>query len=194
MYSADLARSPDGHWWAMADRTQAPSGARYALENRLVTTRVVPDVFRASQVRRLASFFQTYREALGQLVLPHRENPRTVLLTPGPYNETYFEHAFMACYLGYTLVEGGDLVVRDNHLFLKTLGGLLSVDVIVRRQDDHFCDPLELRGDSMECRAWSRRFGQETSPSPTPSVPDWPSLPPTRLSCRACAAFYWARN
>ena len=78
-----------------------------------------------------------------------RENPRIVLLTPGPYNETYFEHAFLARYLGYTLVEGGDLTVRDNRVFLKTLGGLLPVDVIVRRQDDHFCDPLELRGDSM---------------------------------------------
>ena len=149
MYSADLARSPDGQWWVLADRTQAPSGAGYALENRLVTTRVLPDVFRATHVRRLASFFQTYRDALRQLVPPHRENPRTVLLTPGPYNETYFEHAFMARYLGYTLVEGGDLTVRDNHVFLKTLGGLLPVDVIVRRQDDHFCDPLELRGDSM---------------------------------------------
>ena len=78
-----------------------------------------------------------------------RENPRIVVLTPGPYNETYFEHAFLARYLGYTLVEGGDLTVRENRVFLKTLGGLLPVDVIVRRQDDHFCDPLELRGDSM---------------------------------------------
>lgn len=149
MYSADLARSPDGQWWVLADRTQAPSGAGYALENRLVTTRVLPDVFRASHVRRLASFFQTYRDALRQLVPSHRENPRIVLLTPGPYNETYFEHAFMARYLGYTLVEGGDLTVRDDHVFMKTLGGLLPVDVIVRRQDDHFCDPLELRADSM---------------------------------------------
>ena len=83
------------------------------------------------------------------MVPVQRENPRIVVLTPGPYNETYFEHAFLARYLGYTLVEGGDLTVRENHVFLKTLGGLLPVDVIVRRQDDHFCDPLELRGDSM---------------------------------------------
>jgi uncharacterized circularly permuted ATP-grasp superfamily protein/uncharacterized alpha-E superfamily protein len=149
MYAADLARSPDGQWWVLADRTQSPSGAGYALENRLVTTRVLPDVFRASHVRRLANFFQTYREALERLVPSNRENPRIVLLTPGPYNETYFEHAFLARYLGYTLVEGGDLTVRDNRVFLKTLGGLLPVDVIVRRQDDQFCDPLELRGDSM---------------------------------------------
>jgi len=149
MYAADLARSPDGQWWVLADRTQAPSGAGYALENRLVTTRVLPDVFRASHVRRLANFFQTYRDALQRLVPSNRENPRIVLLTPGPYNETYFEHAFLARYLGYTLVEGGDLTVRDNRVYLKTLGGLLPVDVIVRRQDDQFCDPLELRRDSM---------------------------------------------
>jgi uncharacterized circularly permuted ATP-grasp superfamily protein len=110
---------------------------------------VLPDVFRSSHVRRLAPFFQAYRDALLRLVPAKRENPRIVVLTPGPYNETYFEHAFLARYLGYTLVEGGDLTVRDNHVFLKTLGGLLPVDVIVRRQDDQFCDPLELRGDSM---------------------------------------------
>jgi uncharacterized circularly permuted ATP-grasp superfamily protein/uncharacterized alpha-E superfamily protein len=149
MYAADLARSPDGQWWVLADRTQSPSGAGYALENRLVTTRVLPDVFRASHIRRLANFFQNYRDALQRLVPANRENPRIVLLTPGPYNETYFEHAFLARYLGYTLVEGGDLTVRDNRVYMKTLGGLLPVDVIVRRQDDQFCDPLELRGDSM---------------------------------------------
>ena len=148
-YSADLARSPDGQWWVLADRTQAPSGAGYALENRLVTTRVLPDIFRASHVRRLANYFQAYRNALLRMVPVKRENPRIVVLTPGPYNETYFEHAFLARYLGYTLVEGGDLTVRENSVFLKTLGGLLPVDVIVRRQDDHFCDPLELRSDSM---------------------------------------------
>ncbi len=149
MYSADLARSPDGQWWVLADRTQAPSGAGYALENRLVTTRVMPDVFRASHVRRVANYFQAYRNALQRMVPVKRENPRIVVLTPGPYNETYFEHAFLARYLGYTLVEGADLTVRENRVYLKTLGGLLPVDVIVRRQDDAFCDPLELRGDSM---------------------------------------------
>ena len=148
-YSADLARSPDGQWWVIADRTQTPSGAGYALENRLVSQRVLPDVFRATHVRRLADFFQSYREALRSLVPHHHDNPRIVLLTPGPYNETYFEHAFLARYLGYTLVEGGDLTVRDNFVFLKTLGGLLPVDLIMRRQDDIFCDPLELREDSV---------------------------------------------
>jgi uncharacterized circularly permuted ATP-grasp superfamily protein/uncharacterized alpha-E superfamily protein len=149
IYAVDLARSPDGTWWVIADRTQAPSGAGYALENRLVSSRVLPDVFRSAHVQRLASFFHSYRETLRGLVPHHRDNPRIVLLTPGPYNETYFEHAFLARYLGYTLVEGGDLTVRDNHVFLKTLGGLLPVDLIVRRQDGSYCDPLELRGDSM---------------------------------------------
>ena len=148
-YSADLARSPDGQWWVIADRTQTPSGAGYALENRLVSQRVLPDVFRSTHVRRLADFFQSYRKALRGLVPHHHDNPRIVLLTPGPYNETYFEHAFLARYLGYTLVEGGDLTVRDNSVFLKTLGGLLPVDLIMRRQDDSFCDPLELREDSV---------------------------------------------
>jgi uncharacterized circularly permuted ATP-grasp superfamily protein/uncharacterized alpha-E superfamily protein len=148
-YSADLARSPDGHWWVIADRTQAPSGAGYALENRLVSQRVLPDVFRASHVRRLADYFISYRKMLRGLVPHNRDNPRIVLLTPGPYNETYFEHAFLARYLGYTLVEGGDLTVRDNRVYLKTLGGLLPVDLILRRQDDSFCDPLELRADSL---------------------------------------------
>ncbi len=149
IYAADLARSPDGRWWVIADRTQAPSGAGYALENRLVSARVLPDVFRTANIQRLAAFFQTYREALRSLAPGRKENPRIVVLTPGPYNETYFEHAFLARYLGYTLVEGGDLTVRDNQVFLKTLGGLLPVDLIVRRQDDTYCDPLELRADSM---------------------------------------------
>ena len=136
VYSADIARSPDGKWWVLSDRTQAPSGAGYALENRLVTTRVLQDAFREANVRRLAPFFQSYKETLQSLARTNRDNPRIVLLTPGPYNETYFEHAFLARYLGYTLVEGADLTVRDDHVFLKTLGGLLPVDVILRRQDD----------------------------------------------------------
>jgi len=149
VYAADIARSPDGRWWVIADRTQAPSGAGYALENRLVSSRVMPDVYRSMRVHRLAGYFQKYREMLLRLVRRNVENPRVVLLTPGPYNETYFEHAFLARYLGYTLVEGGDLSVHDNRVYLKTLGGLLPVDVILRRQDDSFCDPLELNPDSM---------------------------------------------
>ncbi len=146
LLGVDLARSPDGRWWVLADRTQSPSGTGYALENRSIVSDVLPDAFRTANVRRLASFFRTQREVLLGLAQSHR--PRAVLLTPGPYNETYFEHSYLARYLGFTLVEGGDLTVRDRRVYLKTVEGLQPVDVILRRVDDSFCDPLDLRGDS----------------------------------------------
>ena len=113
LYAADLARAADGRWWVLADRTQAPSGAGYALENRIVMSRMLPEAFRDCRVQRLARFFRTLRDTLAALAPRNADNPRIVLLTPGPYNETYFEHAYLARYLGYTLVEGGDLTVRD---------------------------------------------------------------------------------
>ncbi len=148
LYAANLGRGADGQWRVIGDRTQAPSGAGYALENRIVMTRTLPEAFRDCRAHRLALFFQTFRDTLRSIAPRNRDNPRIVLLTPGPYNETYFEHAYLARYLGYTLVEGGDLTVRDNRVFLKVLGGLQQVDVIFRRLDDDFCDPLELRPDS----------------------------------------------
>jgi uncharacterized circularly permuted ATP-grasp superfamily protein/uncharacterized alpha-E superfamily protein len=148
MHAVDLARSPDGQWCVLADRTQAPSGAGYALENRIVLLRNVPEAFRDCQVHRLASFFRAQRDSLMALAPQPHDQPRVVLLTPGPHNETYFEHAYLARYLGFTLVEGGDLAVRDRRVFIKTLEGLQPVDVIFRRLDDSFCDPLELRSDS----------------------------------------------
>ncbi|MDY3562933.1 circularly permuted type 2 ATP-grasp protein [Gemmata sp. JC673] len=148
LYAANLGRGSDGNWRVIGDRTQAPSGAGYALENRIVMTRTLPEAFRDCRVHRLALFFQTFRDTLRALAPRNKDNPRVVLLTPGPYNETYFEHAYLARYLGYTLVEGGDLTVRDNRVYLKVLGGLQPVDVIFRRLDDDFCDPLELRPDS----------------------------------------------
>jgi uncharacterized circularly permuted ATP-grasp superfamily protein/uncharacterized alpha-E superfamily protein len=148
LYAATVGRDPDGNFWVLGDRTQCPSGAGYALENRIVLSRMMPDVFRECQVQRLAVFFRTLRDTLSSLAPQRRDNPRIVLLTPGPYNETYFEHAYLARYLGYPLVEGGDLTVRDNAVFLKVLGGLQPVDVILRRLDDDYCDPLELRPDS----------------------------------------------
>jgi uncharacterized circularly permuted ATP-grasp superfamily protein/uncharacterized alpha-E superfamily protein len=148
LYAANLGRGSDGHWRVLGDRTQAPSGAGYALENRIVMTRTLPEAFRDCRVHRLALFFRAFRDTLRELAPRNRDNPRIVLLTPGPYNETYFEHAYLARYLGYVLVEGGDLTVRDNRVFLKVLGGLQPVDVIFRRLDDDFCDPLELRQDS----------------------------------------------
>ncbi|HWF20125.1 MAG TPA: circularly permuted type 2 ATP-grasp protein, partial [Verrucomicrobiae bacterium] len=148
LHATDLTRSPDGQWWVISDRTQAPSGAGYTLENRIVLSRVLPDEFRDCNVQRLASFFRIHRDTLRSLAPHNRDNPSVVLLTPGPYNETYFEHDYLARYLGFTLIEGGDLTVRDSKVFIKTLEGLRQVDVILRRVDDSFCDPLELRGDS----------------------------------------------
>lgn len=148
-YAADLARSPDGNWWVIADRTQAPSGIGYALENRMVSARTLPSVFSQCDVRQLARFFEAQRDGLMALAPNHRSNPRIVLLTPGPHNETYFEHSFLARHWGFPLVEGEDLTVRDNRVFLKTLAGLEPVDLILRRLDDSFCDPLELSGDSL---------------------------------------------
>jgi uncharacterized circularly permuted ATP-grasp superfamily protein/uncharacterized alpha-E superfamily protein len=147
LLAVDLARSPDGQWWVLADRTQAPSGSGYALENRTIVGDILPDMFRENNVLRLAPFFRAERETL--LNLADKANPRIVLLTPGPYNETYFEHAYLARYLGFTLVEGADLTVRDRRVYLKTVNDLQQVDVILRRVDDSFCDPLELRADSV---------------------------------------------
>jgi len=147
-YAADLARSPDGRWWVVGDRTQAPSGSGYALENRLVVSRVFPQMFRELPVQHLATFFDALRSSLLHWA-PRGDGPaRIVLLTPGPYNETYFEHALLARYLGFALVEGNDLTVRDDRVWLKTTSGLQRVHAIVRRQDDDYCDPLELRSDS----------------------------------------------
>ena len=148
-YGVDLARSPNGRWWVIADRTQAPSGAGYALENRLVVARVFPEMFRDLRVEHLADFFHDQQDGLAALApVEGDEQPHVVLLTPGPHNETYFEHAYLARYLGFPLVEGQDLTVRGDTVFLKTLRGLKRVHVILRRQDDSYCDPLELRGES----------------------------------------------
>lgn len=148
-YAADLARSPDGQWWAVSDRSQIPTGAGYALANRVVTSRILPEAFKDCRVHRLATFFREVQLALARLSPRRTEEPRVVILTPGPFNETYFEQTYLARYLGYSLVEGQDLTVRDGRVFLKTLSGLEPVDVILRRVDDDFCDPLELRNDSI---------------------------------------------
>lgn len=148
VYAAELARGADGQWRVMADRTEVPAGTGYALENRTIVSRVLPEFFRSLPVQRLRPFFDTLRRSLEALSPRRTEDPRIVLLTPGPYNETYFEHAFLARHLGITLVQGEDLTVRDTKVFLKTLTGLQQVDVILRRTLGEWCDPLELRGDS----------------------------------------------
>jgi uncharacterized circularly permuted ATP-grasp superfamily protein/uncharacterized alpha-E superfamily protein len=147
VYAADLARAPDGRWWVLGDRAQAPSGAGYALENREILEQVLPDACRDLRVRRVRDVFDGLRErVLG--AIEESGSPLAVILTPGPFNETYFEHAFLARQLGWPLVEGSDLTVRDTTVYLKTLGGLRRVHAILRRLDDDFCDPLELRSDS----------------------------------------------
>lgn len=148
LLAVDLARSPDGQWWIISDRSQAPSGAGYALENRMVMAETFPDFFRELHVQRLARFFGYWRDDLLSLARSGKSKPLVVLLTPGPYNETWFEQSYLARYLGFTVAQGGDLTVRDSRVFLKTLDGLKQVHVILRRVDDGFCDPIELRSES----------------------------------------------
>lgn len=146
----DLARGPDGRWWVVSQRTQAPSGLGYLLENRLAISRLFPEAFREMKVQRLAASYKALVDGM-KAACPVNgldEESRIVLLTPGPYNETYFEHAYLARYLGLTLVEGSDLLVRDDKLYLKTLQGLERVHGLLKRLDDEFLDPLELRSDS----------------------------------------------
>jgi len=143
----DLARGPDGHWWVVSQRTQAPSGLGYLLENRLAISRQFPEAFDAMQVQRLAGTYSALVAGLKRMS-PAGDDALIALLTPGPYNETYFEHAYLARYLGLALVEGSDLTVRDERLYLKTLQGLKPVHGLLKRLDDEFLDPLELRSDS----------------------------------------------
>jgi uncharacterized circularly permuted ATP-grasp superfamily protein/uncharacterized alpha-E superfamily protein len=146
----DVARGPDGDWWVVAQRTQGPSGLGYVLHNRLVVSRQFPDAFRDLRVQHIASSYRRLIDALDQRAreVAGGATPRIVLLTPGPYSETYFEHAYLARYLGLPLVEGGDLTVRSDRLYLKTVEGLEPVHGVLRRTDDDWCDPLELRPDS----------------------------------------------
>lgn len=148
LHAVDLMRGANGAMCVLTDRTQSPSGAGYALENRTVMSRIFPSLYRDSHVHRLATFFQRLRAKLTSLA-PHQDQPRVVVLTPGAHNETYFEHAYIANYLGLHLVQSGDLAVRNGYVWMKSLDGLSRVDVILRRVDDWYCDPVELRSDSV---------------------------------------------
>jgi len=148
LYAADLARGPDGRVWVVADRTQSPSGAGYALENRAVMARTFPELLEDAGVAKLTHWLVAMRATLAELSPGEAEHPHVVVLTPGPANETYFEHAYLAARLGYTLAQGDDLTVRDGRVWLKSVSGLKPVDVILRRLDEAWCDPLELRQDS----------------------------------------------
>lgn len=140
-YAVDVGRGPDGRWWVLGDRAQAPSGAGYALENRLAMARALPEIYRTLPVERLAGFFQDMRSQFSGLAAT--TDSRVAVLTPGPLNETYFEHAFLARYLGFLLTEGADLTVRDDTLYLRTVSGLKKLEMVWRRLDADFADPLE---------------------------------------------------
>ena len=142
----ELGRGPDGGWWVLGDRTQAPSGAGFALENRVATTRALSEVYSQMHVHRLAGFFRSFRDALNAQA--QGTEGRVGILTPGQHNETYFEHAYIARYLGFMLLEGEDLVVADGQVMVRTVAGLKPVTVLWRRMDASFIDPLELRYDS----------------------------------------------
>lgn len=146
--AVDVARSSDGRWWVIEDRLDAPSGLGYSLQNRIITRQALADVFHHAPVQRLYRFFHDYRASLESLA-PCSDDPRIVLLSPGAANETYFEQAYLSSYLGYTLVEGEDLTTRNRKVFLRTVGGLQQVDVVLRRLDSDFCDPLELEANSL---------------------------------------------
>lgn len=145
----DLARAPDGNWWATGDRTRSPFGLGYVLENRIVTSRMLSPVFRSMKVRRLAGFYSGLKEQLRNLAPRFKDNPRIVLWTKGPQSRGYFEDSYLARYLGYTLAEGDDLAVRNNQVQLLTLGGILPVEVLLRRLDDDDCDSVELNARSV---------------------------------------------
>lgn len=149
LHAADVVKDKNGNYLVVGDRTQTPAGAGYALENRTVVSRVMPDLFRDSNVRRIIGFFHTLRRSLSEMMSHNTDNPRIVVLTPGAYSSNYFEHAYLANFLGFPLVQGGDLTVRNGKVWMKSLHGLSQVDVILRRVDDSFCDQAELRADSM---------------------------------------------
>lgn len=142
----EIGRGPNGDWWVLADRAQAPSGAGYALENRVASSRAFSELYEEANVHRLAGFFRAFREAL--LGLRHDREGQVAILTPGPLNETYYEHAWIARYLGFTLAQGEDLVVEQGRMMLRTVSGLRPLDVLWRRLDAGFADPLELEPSS----------------------------------------------
>ncbi len=148
-FAVDMIRSKDGSFVILSNRVQAPSGSGYSLENRIVISRVFPSIYRDSQVHRIASYFRSLRKNLQDFSAVEGRDPIIALLTPGPGSETYFEHSYLASYLGYTLVQGADLTVRSNTVYMKTVEGLQKVDLILKRVDDFYMDALELKGDSL---------------------------------------------
>lgn len=137
----EIGRSPDGSFLVLGDRAQAPSGSGFALENRMATMRIFSEPFSRSHIHRLAGFFRAFSDAMEQLAGPGRGK---AILTPGPNNDTYYEHTYIARYLGMTLLEGEDLIVRDGQAMVRTVNGLEPLGLLWRRIDSEFADPLEL--------------------------------------------------
>ncbi|RLV47927.1 hypothetical protein D9V37_17610 [Nocardioides mangrovicus] len=144
----DLGRTADGRWTVLGDRAQAPSGIGYAMENRRVISRVLPELYREASLHRMGPFYAALRSALIQAAPVDESQARVVVLSPGSHSETAFDQAFVAAHLGFSLVEGSDLVVRDGCVWLRGVDRPERVHVILRRVDAAFSDPLELRGDS----------------------------------------------
>ncbi|MBF0303041.1 MAG: circularly permuted type 2 ATP-grasp protein [Desulfamplus sp.] len=141
-HATDLCRLSDGEWRVISDQAQSPSGAGYALENRIILSRILPRMFHSGKVMRLAPFFKQLTNSLMEISRLEKREPNIVMLSSGPFSPAYFEHVFLSRYLGFTLVESSDLTVRNDAVFLKMLGGLHPVDVILRQIDDAFCDPF----------------------------------------------------
>ena len=147
-YATDISRGPDGKFWVINDRTQSPSGLGYAIENRLTMNSISDDLYPNVEILKMAKFIEGFKNMLKSLCSSNQDNPLIALLTPGPLNETYFEHSYISSFLDLTLVQGEDLLVKNNQLWLKSLNGLRKVDTLLRRVDSQYCDPLELRNDS----------------------------------------------
>ena len=145
----DLIRTPDGRFVVLEDNLRVPSGVSYMLTSRQVMKRIFPDVFRKCGVRPIDHYAQALLSTLRALAPDDRPDSNIVLLTPGVYNSAYFEHAFLARQMGIELVEGRDLVVHDNLVYMRTTAGLRRVDVIYRRVDDDFIDPIAFRSDTI---------------------------------------------
>lgn len=145
-YATDIARGPDGKMWVLNDRTQAPSGLGYAIENRMTMNAVSKDLFPNIEIKKLYSFIEDFKSLF--YTLTKGDISKAALLTPGPHNETYFEHAYLSAYLEINMVSGEDLLSKNGAIWLKSLGGLKKINTLLRRVDDRFCDPLELKNDS----------------------------------------------
>ncbi len=185
LFATDLSRGTDGKWWVNGDRTRAPFGLGYLLENRIVTSRNLPAPFRHCRVKRLAPFFIALQDTLREMAPRYRDNPRIVLWTKGPTSPAYFEDAYLARYLGYTLAEGDDLAVRENRVMLKTLGDCCrsKCSFVVKMMMIAILSNL-LLSRCMESQVWLKSFVLETLRLQMPSVVDWWSHRSFYLSCK----------